>query len=361
MNGARGFMPQEGRSLDRLGLEIGHLRFLSALIRTRSVTQAGEATGLSQPTASRTYRRLRAALADPILVRVGNASVRTPFADSLESAVDHALQAIEAIFRGLAFDPQTTHTTFDIAACEFGHAPATWVALSEMRRLAPLARIRLHPWAADTIERLARGGIDFAIHGNVPLPPAFHSRALFRDKYAIVCTGTHALASRPWRDGAELLRAASAYPHFGLHLADGSQHSTHALYAAAQIDPPSITVESGQVFARADAILRDELVAIMPCNAAKEWARATGYAVLPVCDARLSFEYRLIWHERVHRDPANTWARKVVQHAMSLPGPSAPPSNHQQCRLDASLDADVDSSAGQRDRRTDALRGPSRQ
>jgi hypothetical protein len=57
------------RQVDLSNLDLNLLKLFEALVRERSVTQAGLRLGLSQPAASRALGRLRAMLGDRLLVR----------------------------------------------------------------------------------------------------------------------------------------------------------------------------------------------------------------------------------------------------------------------------------------------------
>ena len=53
--------------------DLNLLKTLDAVLETRSVTRAAQKLGLSQPATSHALQRLRDALGDPLLVRVGSA------------------------------------------------------------------------------------------------------------------------------------------------------------------------------------------------------------------------------------------------------------------------------------------------
>lgn len=302
---------------ERLGLDVRQLRFLSALLRTQSITLAGKSTGQSQPTASRTYQRLKTALADPLVVRTGNVAVLTPFAQALERHVGEAVKAIDAMFAAIPFDPASDERTFNVAVSEFVGMKTLWPALADMKRLAPSSSLSIHGWDAGTIERLEKGGIDFALHVSPVLPPAFHSRSLLKAKYALVCPQAHPLAAKSWTEGIKLLQASARFMHFGLRIADSHWQSTRSLYAEAGLEPPPIAFESERLIGSPETVLADDLVAIVPGDLAREWVGAGPYAVIPIQAPQLSLEYRLVWHGRVHRHPANAWARSVIVQALA--------------------------------------------
>jgi DNA-binding transcriptional LysR family regulator len=49
-----------------------------------------------------------------------------------------------------------------------------------------------------------------------------------------------------------------------------------------------------------------------PLRTARILSRGLTLAVLPLDEPALRFEYRLIWHERAHRDPGFVWLRDQI-------------------------------------------------
>ena len=76
------------------GINLNLLVALEMLIEEANVTRAAEKFGLSQPAMSRTLRRLRALLGDPILMNTRHGLVPTPRARQVMPAVRRALELI---------------------------------------------------------------------------------------------------------------------------------------------------------------------------------------------------------------------------------------------------------------------------
>ena len=120
-------------------LDLRSLRFLARLIETGSVTRAGEACGLSQPTASRVLGRLRDALGDPLLVRGQHRHVLTPRAEALRQAVREAEEAVGLLLAPNDFDPATTERSFRMGATEYSMATVVSGLLRRVQAEAPRA------------------------------------------------------------------------------------------------------------------------------------------------------------------------------------------------------------------------------
>ena len=83
--------------------ELRLLTSLEALLETRSVSQAADRLGVSQPAMSRTLARLRDQLGDPLLVRSRGGMVPTPRAEALAGPLRRWLTQGEDLLRPDAF------------------------------------------------------------------------------------------------------------------------------------------------------------------------------------------------------------------------------------------------------------------
>lgn len=297
-----------GRTID-----LNLLRLLQALVDTGSVTRAGEALGLSQPAASRAIARLRMCLRDPLIVRTGRGWVLTALAEQLAAPVRRALAAADSVFDLASFVPATSDRRFTIASTDYGMSTVMLGLMPAFAREAPQAGLRIDPWSDSTIARLESGEIDAALYADEPIPADFHYRPLFRDGYALVCRSDHPLVRKRPRCGAStLLEAARAWPHFAPRYPIGPGFVTDNVYARLGMAAPRFVLEAPYFYAGAHAVLSGNLVAVLPQRTARVWAKGQGLAVMPIDDEALRFEYRVIWHERAHRDPGLIWLRGLL-------------------------------------------------
>src|SRR6266852_2062841 len=95
------------------GLELGQIRLLAELSRSRSVSRAAKQIGISQSAASHALAKLRKVLGDPLFTRTQDGFQPTPFGGRLGSA---SCEALDVLLAGLAsndrFDPLTTTRVF---------------------------------------------------------------------------------------------------------------------------------------------------------------------------------------------------------------------------------------------------------
>ena len=292
--------------------DLNLLRFLRALCDSASISRAGETVGMSQPAASRAMARLRSRFADPLLVRTARGYVLTPLAQQLAPMVRRALSAVDTVFEGAAFEPGLSARRFAIATTDYGMSTVLMGAMAPIRTTAPLVALQIEPWSHETIAGLERGEVDLALYADDVIPQDFHYRTLFQDGYALVCRAGHPLTRQQGLSAPKLLKAAAAFAQFAPRYPFGPGHVTDNIYRTLGLESPRLCLEAPYFYAGAQAVVHGDLVAVLPAKAARIWAQGAEFEVLPLREPRLSFEYRVIWHERVHRDAGVIWLRDVI-------------------------------------------------
>ncbi len=299
--------------------DVGQLKFLQALLDTSAITRAGDLLGLSQPGASRVMNRLRRHFGDPLLVRTARGYVLTPVAEQLRPLVRSALGSIHALFEVAAFDALTSSRRFRIASTDYGMSVVLLPLLANLRNLAPLASWQVDPWSDETISKLERGELDCALYADMTLPPDFHFRRLFKDGYSFVCRRQHPLAAYQSANGKTLLKEAAKFPQSAPRYLAARQYVTDDLYSRLGLKPASIVLASPYFHAALEGVVSSDLVSVVPDRLARTWEKQYALTVLPIREKTLNFEYRLIWHERAHRDGGLQWFRNQFVRE-SVPG-----------------------------------------
>lgn len=297
----------------KLGLDsfdIAQLRFLQALLDTQAIARAGELLGLSQPAASRAMMRLRQHFSDPLLVRTARGYVLTPVAELLRPAVRAAMASMNALFEVSGFDAKTSTRTFRVASTDYGVSAALMPQLESLRKLAPLIAWQIDPWTDETTAKLERGELDCALYSDEVLPPDFHCRKLFSDGYALVCNRQHPLTMLKIVSGKALLTEAAKYSQCAPRYLASRRYVTDNLYEQLGLVHSPIVVASPYFYTGLESILLGDWVAVVPQRLANLWAARYAIAVLPIMEKSLQFDYRLIWHERAHRDKGLQWLRE---------------------------------------------------
>ncbi len=293
-------------------LDLNLLRTLHALIQTRSVTRAGERLGLSQPAASRAVAKLRRLLADPLLVRTSKGYVLTPRAEAMSNGVASALHAAQQVFTTSTFDPGSAARHFNLATTDYGAMAVVAPLAPHLPTQAPGCTLSLTPWSDATLAALESGELDLAFYANDPLPPDFHSRELFVEDYVAVVRCDHPLTRElPVRPMAQLA-ALAAYPQVAMRYPSGRAYVTDDLLARLGAPPHRLALTL-PYFGSAPWMLQgSDMVLLAPSRLARRFGESAGLAMLPIRADAERFTYRMIWHERAHRDGGVTWLRTLV-------------------------------------------------
>ena len=301
-------------SLVRLAaLNLNHLVALDALLQERSVSQAATTMGVTQSAMSHTLRSLREMLGDPLLVRVGNDMLLTPFAEQTRAKLRRALGDLEAVVSGrAAFEPSTITDTFTIATHDGTAAVFSAPLVREMIEGAPLATLRIQPVAQDKVhEQLASGQVDVLV-----IPPVFKlEEGLSIEKLppanmAVLCRTGHP------RVRAKLTLAQyCALPHaMGSMTGEGPSFIDHLL--AEHGRSRQVQVRTPYLMSLAEIVSSTDLLTTLPTPIAEFLSALWPLEMHPV---PLKFEpgfLLMCWHPRFEADPAHVFFRGVVRTAI---------------------------------------------
>ena len=301
-------------SLTRLDLNL--LRVLDVLLQTRSVTRAGERLGLSQPATSRQVARLRQSLGDPLLVRAAKGYVPTPRAEALAPLARTALDAARAVFERTGFDPASSTRTFRIATTDYGLLAVAGPASLQIGKAAPALQLVFEPWSDATLADMAQGHVDLALYADDPLPPDFHARELFTERYAALLRADHPLTQlRPLPAGRKLIEHLASYPQIAASYPSARQHLPDDVLKRMGAPVHRIALQV-PYFTSAAALIGDsDRIMVLPRRAAMHLSLSGALAVMTLPATAPTFSYRQIWHARVHRDPGVTWLRQSLMDA----------------------------------------------
>ena len=173
------------------------LRVLYTLLTEQSVTRTAVKLGQSQPAISNTLKRLREITGDAILVRGKNGMVPTERGRELLLLAEQSLAAMDRIARPpQQFDPTTTTRTFHLGAPDYLDAFFLPNIVERVRRLAPGAKLFVHPMtqSTDFLDALEQGHLDIVVGNWLSPPEHLHISPLFDDEVVCMLGAQHPLA-----------------------------------------------------------------------------------------------------------------------------------------------------------------------
>lgn len=293
---------------DRLlsSIDLNLLVVLRALLRERHVTRAATRVGLSQSATSHALARLRELYGDPLLVRSGRELLLTPRAAQLLPALERGLTDLEGAVAGEpAFEPSTARRTFSIGISDYLQALIMGPLLRKLATRAPGIDLSVVVFP-NPRELVDSGAIDLA--ASVPLPEldTLLQETLFEEAFVCMVRRDHpgirrTLSLEKYVAQRHVVIAPSGTPGTMVdsELSRRGLERRVALRVSNFLIAPVVVCET-------------DFINTMPARLARHLARTYPLRLLPLPLDVPAFEYRLFWHPRVDRDPAQRWLRELV-------------------------------------------------
>jgi len=298
-------------ALDTLAIDPNLLQALDVLLHERNVSRAAERLGRTQPAISHALARLRAQLGDPLLVRVGQRFVLTPRAEALRDPLHALLGELAALVRPpLAFDPATAARGFSLIATDYIAALVLPRLLERVRAAAPNIDLHVRPASRSFHAELGDGGADLGFVVRLPTEAGIRGRKLLRDRFVCVLRRDHPAGARID------LEAFLRLPHALVAPLGGPGSFVDTALAELGHGRRRIALTIPHFFLAPALIAASDLIITLPERVAQLVCASHPLRMVPLPIKLPAFDVALVWHDRVHRDPANAWLRDQVLKTM---------------------------------------------
>ena len=287
-------------------LDLNLLVTLDALLAERNVTRTAERLNFSQPAVSIQLAKLRDFFGDPLLLPGPRGMRPTARAEALREPLRQALQALSgAVSPAKPFNPAEATRTWRVAATDYAESTIVLPVLGGLRTAAPATRLAVVEMVPTRIARQAeQGDIDLAFHTTEGSPPGLRRRTLFKERYVLVGRANHPrLRRRPTPKQFCQLEHVMVSPDGGGFL--GVTDEALAKVGMAR----KVVLSVPHFLVVREVLAHSDLVAMLPARLVR------GSRQLKVVDAPVEvpgYEMSMLWHERVHRDPAHQWLREFI-------------------------------------------------
>jgi DNA-binding transcriptional LysR family regulator len=301
-------------------VDLNLLIALDALLEENSVAAAADRLHLSPPAMSRTLSRIRRATGDDILVRTGRAMTPTPRALELREETRELVRRATAVLTPpQELDLDTLDRTFtirshDALACALA-PPLTAVAGAA----APGVQIRLLAEPSADVADLARGHTDLEIGAAGPARPEIAAETIGTDHMAIIFRTGHPLAQGELTP--QRLAAAS-------HVTVSRRGRLHGVIDDALAErglTRRVIASLPTSSAALDLVARTDLVTTVAEQVCRPVWTGLGLLARPFPFAVPPVPVILTWHHRNDTDPAHSWLRAQVRHALRTILSTGPP------------------------------------
>ena len=292
-----------------MDFDLNLLKTLDALLEARSVTRAAQKVGLSQPATSHALGRLRDALGDPLLVRVGAGLVLTERAEHLVEPVKEALRRAELVLSPPGeVVPARLNRDFGLNLADYTELAILPRLTAVLSREAPGVSVTCRPHLGKPMEAL-QGGSELWLGVNAPDQPGLMVQQLFSDSYLCVIRKDHPFARRKVTLKQFLeLRHVQIAPG---GLPGGPLDSLLAQRGLARV----VSVRVPHFLVAPLLITKSDLVLTAPKRVVEAFADFAGVHVFEPPVKIPSFTVQQAWLARHHADPAHRWFRAQVKEA----------------------------------------------
>ena len=280
---------------------------LDALLTEGNVARAARRLHLSPSAMSRALARLRETTGDPLLVRAGRGLVPTPRALELRERVSRLVLDTEEVLRPAGTtDLHHLVRTFTLRSSDgfvenFGPG-----LLARVGEAAPGVRLRFVQKLDNRDSALLRDGtvdLETGVVGNT-VGPEMRVQTLFRDRFVGVVRAGHPLC-----EGDLTPARYAAGRHVYVSRRGRETGVMDEALAALGLEREIFTIVGG--FSAALALARaSDLIATVPERHTGDLRTGMRTFVLPFPTPELAVS--LLWHPRMHADPAHRWLRGLV-------------------------------------------------
>jgi len=280
---------------------------LDVLLAEGSVARAAQRLRLSPSAMSRALARLRETTGDPLLVRAGRGLVPTPRALEIRERVSQLVQDTEAVLRP-AEAPNLKHLvqTFTLRTSDGFVENFGPDLITRIGKDAPGVRLRFVQKLDNKDSALLRDGtidLETGVVGNA-MGPEVRSQALFRDRLIGVVRMGHALCQ-----GEITPSRYAAGSHIYVSRRGHEKGPMDEALSSLGLEREIVTIVSG--FSTALALARaSDLIASVPERHTANLRAEMHSFPLPIPTPEITVS--LLWHPRMHADPAHRWLRGLI-------------------------------------------------
>ncbi|MDP9083154.1 MAG: LysR family transcriptional regulator [Pseudomonadota bacterium] len=280
------------------------LPVLQALLRERNVSRASASLHLTQSAVSAALSRLREALHDPLLVKIGHRMELTRRASELIGPVDDACETLKIIWEPPRVDPQVLQRVFTITTTDYTGIVIMPAMIESLRAQAPHVSMQFLSLPPDIALSRPPIEIDFIMLTGFGLDRLRDARLktmpLFQDDFVAVVGSHHRLAQTRKATPEEYL----AEPHVIFFPGDFTPSDGYQRNIVAKVQQFGLLP-----FA---AALTD-CVVIMPRRIVLQVQGVMPLAIIYELSPVIQTQVFLTWSKVHDADPGHRWFRNLLR------------------------------------------------
>lgn len=245
-------------------------------------------------------------LGDRLVVRGKLGLELTPRGEALAGPVAKLLDDARGIVSPADFDPASASGSITVAAHDHLSLIVLAGLIARFERLAPALSLHIAQPAGDNVRLIEQGGADLALGVFKALPGSFHRRGLYSDGFVCVARSGHPGVA----DGLTLERYVSLR-HIAVTIS-GVGESAVDIALSALGRSRHVALRVPHFLAGAMLVAETDMILTLPSRLAGVLQTRLALVLLDLPLQLAPLSPAMIWHERVHRDPAHVWVRQQL-------------------------------------------------
>ena len=231
----------------------------------------------------------------------------TPRAEQLVPVIRQALHLLdESLTQATDFDPAAMQRRFRISMTDVGQMTLLPSLLLRIQERAPNVSVEVSNLTFDTAWQLESGEVDLAMGFTTDIKAGFYQQKLFDDGFACIVSQSHprALETMP-------LAQLQNEKHVKV-LVSATAHTVIDRFLDSKGIRREFVVTVPTFLGLSQMIASSELVAIVPLRLAAILVQQSGVKAVSISTRFPTYAVKQYWHDRYHRDVANSWLRSLV-------------------------------------------------
>ncbi len=291
-------------------LSLKDLRVFEEIFAAGSITRAVERIGLSQPSISIRLGGLRRHFNDSLFVRTSRGLRPTPRAEQLRPSIREALHLLEGTLRERSpFDAKSASRIFKVCMSNIQQVVVLPTLLETIRSLAPSIGIEVLILDANTPQLLESGAADIALGFTAEIEAGFYQKRLFTDSFVCLASSRHP------RIGSRITQKRFLEE---AHVDVATRWTGHGILVKALDDigvHRRIATRVPSFLGVPEIVAQTEFLALVPSRFGAILSKQGNVVALQPPFKLPAYQIKMYWHERYHRDAANTWLRTTISEA----------------------------------------------
>lgn len=281
-------------------------KYLSLILRHKSVTIAAQKAGVTQPAMSHTLKKARLLYDDPLLIMRGKESYLSEKARKLEVYLSQLMIEIEdKILTVGEFDPRTSRRSFTILSN--GHFDLTYLpkALAILKDEAPEVSLKTRPFNANQVESLLESSQAQLAFGVSGMNYSFlMQRTLGKDSFLCAMCESHPLANGETLRLEDYLR----FPHILVN-PRGEGRGVVDEILSSKNKSRNIRLQTSDFTSAVLLLKNSDLILTGPKSFLISAQSQLSIKTYKPPIAIRKFSYKCFWHEKDAKDAGIAWLR----------------------------------------------------